>query len=141
MAADLSIHIKTDEVTENDLRVFFSHVLGSKYCNLFFGPRFSQNEEDKAYKAISQSPSIWIGEVSWLKAALMEDNETFVPNAVQKVSGYIGEDLPELTDELIDKILGALISENKTSYKVARVEEVKEFLNQHKGKQVFTVSW
>ena len=140
MAADLHIHIKTEGITEKDLANFKSNTLGSKY----FNPRtIAQDtlETEASDKKVSSTPHVWIGEVSWLKAGLFEDNEAFIPSAVQKISNYIGEDLPTLTKELIDKIVGALSSKNKTGYSIADPENVRRFLEKYKGKPIYTISW
>lgn len=135
MAADLHIHIATPEVTEQVLSAFFSHTMGSKYFNL------DNDREEDTFDIIANTPSVWIGEVSWLKAALFEDGEAFIPDTVSQVSEIVGEDLPVIDDEFIEKIVNAFSSENKTGYSLAKSNEVKEFLNQYKGQRVFTVSW
>lgn len=140
MAADLSIHV-LEGVTEDDLSVFFSHTLGSKHCKLF--EKFpEQAAQDKAWSAVSESPSVWVGEVSWLKADLLDAKEEFVPDIVGQVHEIIGENLPEIDDALIGKIHGAFFkSKPHTLYKVAEKEYVMKFLEEHRGKRVFTVSW
>lgn len=137
MAADLHIHV-FEGVTEQDLADFNSNTLGSKY----FNPRsVAEKSNDTSYDKICETPQIWIGEVSWLKAALFEDSENFIPSTVMRISELIGEDLPVLDDELIAGILAAFDAPNDTSYSLANKNEVAAFLEQHKGKQVFTVSW
>jgi len=137
MAADLHIHVVPDDLEEGVIVAFFSHTLGSKH----FGGRFSQEERDASFPRIADTPNVWIGEVSWLKAALFGDSGTFVPSTVQLVQDAIGEDLPTLTDELEQKILAAFEAKNETGYSLATVDEVRAFLAQHKGKRLFTVSW
>lgn len=135
MAADLHIHIKDETITEDVLKGFFASSMGSKYFDI------NNRGFDKGYDIVSRTVQIWIGEVSWLKAALTEDPETFVPPTVQQVSDLIGEDLPVLNDELIGKILKAFDAPNSTGYSLAKKEDVEKFLLENKGKQVFTVSW
>lgn len=141
MAADLHIHIKTDDITEKDLEIFFSSNLGSKYCHFPAFKRYEKKEETKAWKVIEKSPNIWIGEVSWLKAGLLNAKKEFVPSTVQKISEIIGEDLPILNKQLIEKIFDAFLLNNKTQYKLASVRKVVTFLQKYIGKPVFTVSW
>ena len=139
MAADLHIHV-FEGIEESDLRNFFRNTLGSKY----FSPRPVGGYEgfSAAYDTIVNTPSVWVGEVSWLKAALFEDGEeTFVPSPVQKIHELIGENLPVLDDKLEREILDALGLENVTSYEVESVVKIHQFLRSHKGKQLFTVSW
>jgi hypothetical protein len=142
MAADLHIHIKTENVTDRDLQIFFSSSLGSKYCHFPLMQKWDPEEERRSNKSVCESPNIWIGEVSWLKAALFEDGEdTFIPTTVQKVQDLIGENLPILDEKLIENIFDAFILDNKTSYKLADPREVVKFLMKYIGKPVFTVSW
>lgn len=134
MAADLHIHIY-EGITENDLARFFSHVLGSKYFNMF-----TRNRAEGDYKA-GETPGVWIGEVSWLKAALFEDAENYIPSPVQIINDLIGEDLPVLDEDLLGKILAALEQPNSTQYCIAEPKQVELFLRQHMGKRLFTISW
>lgn len=135
MAADLRIHILTCE--EEDVAKMNSHTLGSKHFNMF-----SPSPGFEVFEKIHETPSIWIGEVSWLKAGICEDGqETFVPSTVQAISELVGEEFPVIDDEFIKKIKEAFALENKTGYSLAEVGEVVEFLEQYKGRKVFTISW
>ena len=134
MSADLSIHV-LGEVPESMLARFNSNVMGSKW----FNPR--PGMDDEAFEKIGDTPSVWIGEVSWLKAALFEDGDKFIPGPVEEISALIGEELPVLTEELRDKILAALSEGNATSYSVAKPDKVRPFLDAHMGARLFTVSW
>lgn len=139
MSADLHLHI-FEGIVEDDLKVFFSNSLGSKYCNV--PSRGAGNDDwNKSFTKLADTPNIWIGSVSWLKAGLSGDSDTFVPSTIGKVQELIGEDLPTLDDDLIQRILDAFKLENKTSYSLQQVQCVKKFLDEHKGKKVFTVSW
>jgi len=133
MAADLSIHV-FEGVTEEDLAAFFSHTLGSKYMDL------NRRTDLGVHLKISDTPGIWIGEVSWLKAAITGDME-YVPGPVQSVQETIGEDLPEVDDALIARIMAAFDIPNLTAYHIAEPAEVRSFLEAHRGKRLFTVSW
>jgi hypothetical protein len=139
MAADLHIHVFAEgELTEADFRNFFSNTLGSKW----FNPRtiaLSREIEDR--DRVTDTESVWVGEVSWLKAALFEDDETFIPNPVAQVNEIIGENLPIVDDALIEKIHLAVGVPNNTSYDVTGEHEVIAFLEKHRGKRAFTVSW
>jgi hypothetical protein len=143
MAADLHVHIMTDDISEDDLCDFFSSTMGTKWFNL---ARAGQNQRngrwDAAYQKITKTPRYNIGEVSWLKAAILDDSETFVPGPVQAVHEAIGDDLPTLDDGLIDRLVGAMTRANTTGYTVdERLGKLREFLEKHKGSRVFTVSW
>lgn len=164
MAADLSIHvIPVDPITveytytfwnednkrqqrtitklidESVLAALFSSSLGSKWFDLSADLR--QELSDAAFSLIAETPQCWVGEVSWLKAALFKDEETFVPNTVAQVSSIIGEDLPVIDDQLIEKIARAFDAPNDTSYSLANKDEVVAFLEEHKGLRCFTASW
>lgn len=140
MSADLHIHV-LEGASEADIASFSSNTLGSKH----FHPRTvgqSSNPEVKAAHArVSDTPNIWIGQVSWLKAALFGDRDTYVPSAVQTIYEVIGEDLPVLDLALLKKIIDALSLDNDTGYSLAEPAEVEAFLNQHMGKRLFTISW
>ena len=191
MAADLSIHIMTPDITEADFECFFRSSLGTKYfswgnekCEYdrkkdedysktldqlykeFPKAKKEKNfNENKKYSSrwnellqehykrfpfgcphdqrISNSPHVWIGEVSWLKASLFDDADSFIPSPVGKVSGIIneGNEHPKITAALIKKVEAAFESVNTTGYNIAKVEDVVEFLKLHKGKRCFIVSW
>ncbi len=137
MSADLHIHV-FEGITEEDIKVFFSNHLGSKHFTMQEVPwEIKRVINDK----VTQTPDVWIGEVSWLKAALYGDAETFVPDPVGEIFELIGEDLPVLTPKLRDQILAALNINNETNYEVSEQNSVAEFLSEHMGKQLFTVSW
>jgi hypothetical protein len=136
MAADLHIHI-LEGVDESDLREFFRNTLGSKY----FGVVPSKRDPAIIDKIFS-TPAVWVGEVSWLKAALFAGGGSeYVPGPVKQVSEIVGEDLPIIDDALIARIESAMKSANHTSYSVAEASKVVEFLRKHIGKRAFCVSW
>lgn len=136
MAADLWIHIFKD-ITEEDIRVFFSNAVGSKYFNTV---QPSDEERREALNKLARTPGVWVGEVSWLKASLTGDNR-YVPEAVERIFEIIGEDLPVIDDELIARIEQALRLPNNSIYSVSEPEPVIEFLRQHKGERCFTITW
>ena len=138
MSADLHIHV-LEGVEERDIAILESSSLGSKYSSLF--NHHTTEQYDAAYDKIGNSPNIWIGSVSWLKAGLLDDYDRYVPSTVEEISNLIGEDLPTLDEELIAKIVKAFDLPNNTSYELAERNAVREFLEKHKGKKVFTVSW
>ena len=142
MAADLHIHIY-EGIEEKDMADFFSNTLGSKY----FAPKSAGHikkytDPESSWYKVSNTPNIWIGEVSWLKATIFEDGaNSFVPNTVALINEVIGEELPVLTDELIAKLCAAFDLPNTTGYKLATAEKIRPFLEEHRGKKVFTISW
>jgi hypothetical protein len=163
MAADLHIHVipkepvsgtmsywdqrtggyKNEEITDyvdrDTISMFFTNFEGSLLSTFWKSESF-EHARERASALIENTPSVWVGEVSWLKAALLEDTATFIPEPVAQVSQIIGNTLPVITDELIDDIRKALATPNATFYKTAD-KDVVAFLEQHKGLQCFTVSW
>jgi hypothetical protein len=135
MAADLSIHVITPDFTESDYAAMKSSTFGSKF---FTG--MGRYRDDLFMKA-ADTPQVSVGEVSWLKAALSGDDEEYVPGPVMKVHEIIGEEFPIVDDELIARLRDALDAPNTTGYHVATADEVCEFLEEHRGAKLFTVSW
>lgn len=93
-------------------------------------------DEDAVYRA----PGVYIGEVSWLKADLMNDSNQYVPSTVEVISDLVGYDFPEITDEFIEKVKQAFELPNMTKYSLAEPNVVLAFLNEHKGERVFQMS-
>ena len=173
MAADLHIHIY-ENLTENDMIIFFRNYIGSKYSRMtpifdslpesptkkqieqFKNKIIDAEEQDRAFneemkkqhlnrdivsEKMSNTPNIWVGEVSWLKAAFCENGERFVPSPIMKISELIDENLPVIDDHLIGQIVDAMKLSNTTGYSLEHSDNIRNFLEQHKGKQCFTISW
>ena len=139
MSADLHIHVM-EGVTTDDLRCVSAHVLTSKYFDLH-RRECDTNYDCRHYRAIVDSPQVWIGQVSFLKAMLLEDTETYVPGVVQAVVNIITEEQPVIDDALIAAVREAFALSNDTTYSIADVADVIAFLEAHRGKKAFTVSW
>lgn len=129
MAADMHIHVLDSHTTEEEVA----------YFNLL---AHASNDEryTTAYDHIAETPQCWIGEVSWLKAALSGDSGTYIPDPVKFISEIIGDGIV-LSEAVLREILAALRVENTTVCDIANVPEVEAFLKQHIGKKIFTVSW
>jgi len=140
MSADLHIHAMTPDVTEADLAAFSANTLGSKHFRPF-AARYDFATHIALFTKISNTPNVWIGEVSWLKAAVMNDPDAFIPSAVQRVHDLIGEDLPVLDNALAANLLAAIPALNTTGYRVVDVETLRDWLAQHLGLRLFQVSW
>lgn len=142
MSADLTLHVMTPELTEDDVHVLLGGSLGSKW---FTWAVMSWNQRTGRYDAVlrkaSETPQVHVGEVSWLKAALTEDPDTYVPDVVQAVSDIVGEDLPVIDDALISRVAGAFDVPNRTEYSVSDGRAVVAWLHEHRGERVFTLSW
>jgi hypothetical protein len=139
MSADLHIHIETPNLTEEDFEGFFSCTFGTVYFN-----PFGRGTLD-GYELFSNTPQIHVGEVSWLKAAVTDDPESYIPPFVQKVAELF--EMPAkgkrviITPEIIAKVEEYKSLPNATSYKLSSVDDVIEFLKAHVGKPAFTISW
>lgn len=140
MAADLHIHVLKN-MTECDLVLMQSNTLGSKHFNPISAGVRMEEQYLLACKKVMESPNVWVGEVSWLKAMVFEDEETFIPHTVQLVHDVIGEDLPVITDAMIVVITAAFGVENTTGYRLADVDAVVKFLKENWGRKIFTISW
>lgn len=144
MSADLYIHScgfpDNPDVTGEDLACFFSSTLGSE--RFVTRPSCPDDPFCTHWDRVKASPSVWIGQVSWLKAGLYDD-DSFIPEPVEAVHDLIGENLPVLDDELRDKILSAMRIPGKRAphYRVTRADRVREWLDAHMGQRLFTVSW
>jgi hypothetical protein len=65
----------------------------------------------------------------------------YVPSFVQAVVDIIGEDLPVIDEDLINRIKYAAKLKNTTRYELNNVVDIVNFLRQYRGKKIFTVSW
>ena len=139
MAADLCIHVRTPECTEEIMEAFFKSSLGSKYFSWNY--KRDQELEDKAWHVMCETPRVGVGEVSWLKANLFNDPENFIPDVVGNISSLIGDEII-ITDEVISKF-EEIYKEcsNNTSYNIVDKNEVINFIKEHKGDTIFTISW
>jgi len=150
MSADLHIHI-LQGVTEYEVRRFELPTVTNNWVSEDDDSVTRMYEYDKLYNIISKTPNIWIGEVSWLKAALFEDQDTFIPDTVQQIVEIIDDGFPFVTDELIKKIADTFDLPNNTikkdgvwngnGYSLAKKDDVIEFLKQYIGYKIFTISW
>ena len=101
-----------------------------------------EHSHDELDAAVNRTEDVWVGEVSWLKAAFLEDSKTFIPQPVLLVSELIPRGwLTTIDVELIDKVAEALMVENQTQYALSTGAEVINFLAHHKGRKAFNISW
>jgi len=160
MSADLHIHI-LEGIEESELEGMFYNSIGSKYCPLSYieddtppekiQELFKKDEElhEKYSKQkfstngicnrIARTPNIWVGEVSWLADSLLDGD--YVPSFIQAVADIIGEDLPVIDEDLINRIKNAAKLKNTTRYQLNDIGNIVEFLKEHYGEKIFTVSW
>lgn len=145
MSADFTLHIY-EGINEDTLRLFKLNTIGSAYFDIRFLGRMNMERWTDAALRVGDTPNYRVGEVSWLKASLFEDGEEdFVPNPIMNLSKVFPEakadDLTVITDEVIEKTKEAFGDPNQTSYQVEELEPLIDFLVEHKGKKVFSVSW
>lgn len=115
MSVDIIIHVFENGLTKEDLRAFFSHTLGSKYFNLL---RDDHKANEVATDKMELTDQFNLCEVSW-----------DTPTWAQKIINIIGEDLPFIDNDLIEKI------------RPHADQNLIFWLEQHKGKQIFVVFW
>lgn len=143
MSADFAVHVLTDKFTAEDYKAFASNTLGSAYFDL----NFSQAEYEKAYDidlfcSCSDTPHLYVGEVSWLKASLTGDIDEYVPDLVLHVSElFNGNELLLITDEVIEKVRSIIDSFVEHEHYSSGTEGLLEFFEKYKGSTAFTVSW
>lgn len=80
-------------------------------------------------KKFNREPSIWIGQVSWLKAGLFEEFERYVPLPVWTVSQIVGDSVV-LTPGVAKAILAAMNLPNRSIYGkpiIRRVPQADEY--------------
>lgn len=141
MAADMYLH-SGKGLTEEDYECFLSHTLGSKY----FDPAAECADQKMSYTckhwdAMVKSDSFKVGEVSWLKAALFDD-DSFIPDPIECLAELV-EDHPALTPKLKDDIIKASQMENKTRYNmlIESEQSFTEWLDANMGHVIFQISW
>lgn len=144
MGADLAIHVLTKDFTEKHLEAFQSSTIGSRWFR-WDGNQFERNFEKEhncnLYHLCSETPHVFVGEASFLKAALFEDSETFIPDTIEVICSIISDNLPIINDELIYEIEKSFNLTNKTQYELSESNDVIEFLKKHKGQKAFTIAW
>lgn len=144
MAADLKIHIQTDEITEQHLQAFFANTMGSPYFN---PGSASRDDEREAREAILEAPSIHVCEQSTLKAGLTDDRDTYIPKLAESVTAHLGTRPSPIDDAVIADVKRVACwldeTDDESIYPVdaTKAHEIVNFLQEHHGEQAFTVSW
>lgn len=170
MAATYTLHVRTPEVTDDVLKDFFSHSVGSKFYDTDREPRKVTRDDLIRFRCMNPiayfkedgtvvgdpmylpdyafylltcgTPQFEVGDVSFLKAALFGDDERYVPSPIALLSElFHDEEGIIVTDEVIAQAAAAFTENNRTLYDVVPGEEVVEFLTQYKGHRVFAIAW
>lgn len=140
MAADMHIHI-LERVTEHQVKRFGSNVLGGPYWGCASYAEYLEHSSDD-FDAIRHTPQVWVGEVSWLKAVVFDDVESYVPDPVGLIADEFEKGIVTITGKMIFRLEHELPGiENTTQYTIAPSNKIIEFLKLHKGKKAFTISW
>jgi len=157
MASDFYIHIADESVLEGSsfnnfdevLRYFFCFHIGSPYFNPKLQDQDPQFKEkyDETWDIVDKTPSVFVGEVNWFSVTLNElfgekDIYKDIPNPVLEISRLFADsELVLIDDEFISKVKSALELPNQTKLKLGDAAEIINFLETHKGKYCFSVSW
>lgn len=131
MAADMHLHILDApnlEVDEEIVRKFIRKELPD------------EEEWENAYFAINHTPNVWVGEVSWVKAQLFND-DGYIPPAVGKIQELVGETFPVIDDQFLANVESAMLSANHSAYGTTSALTVLNFLRRFMGHRCFVVSW
>ena len=181
MSAEYTLHIKTDDISEEDMEGWFYNCMGSKYDPMsqafeamtpemreaageaeefsqhpdivaFITPYWEKSDAlqakwghgekwNKLYQKFGDTPQFDVGEVSFLKASLFDDQETFIPSLVGVCCEVINDGCI-ITDEVIDQIRAGMIDNpNTTSYSTCESDKLVEWLKKYMGKYVFSIAW
>lgn len=138
MSAEMHIHILTPNITAVLLAVWNSHHLNSRHFALY---NRRDAEYPRLFETMANTPNVRVGDVSWLKAALFDADETFIPDAIGALAELFDEDGTLIDDALIQAARKALALPNSTGYEVADSSPVLAFLEANKGQRAITISW
>ena len=145
MSVGVSIHVMTNSPEDDEtLRCFFAQTIGSEYFNPNYtcpstGPHYCEFHTEMMEKT-------WVldvGEASWLSAALLDNQERYIPSPIQRVEELISEPT-QITQELVDQLEAAFDLPNTTGYEMKDSRAgVRPALEPHvgSGHRAFTVSW
>jgi hypothetical protein len=123
MAADFNIRI-LEGVTEEEILEFLE-------------PQFDYKGRKELLHRIAMTPCVFVGQVSWLKAAIFEAPEKYIPGPIAMLNDLIGLSFPVIDDAFIEAVGHALEASNTTTYHLNNPETVLAFLRKHKGKKCF----
>lgn len=145
MGADLVLHVVDGAFSEEDLRRWFSHTLGSRYCPLTAITENSPSEEvvaavdtqgreerDDLWARWGNTEQVFIGACS---AGVVP------PPLVDLVLSLFGPHDTVVTDEILATIRAWEERPNPTPYRSAGKSEVLAFLEANKGGRVACVAW
>jgi hypothetical protein len=123
MAASYVIRI-LEGVTEDEVRAYDESV----------------SPNDDIFYKIVKTPGIEVGEVSWLKAALFDQPDVYIPGPIARLKDIIGDGFPVIDDAFIEAVERAFEAPNTTQYRLNDPTFVLAFLREHKGKKCFAAT-
>lgn len=148
MAASFTIHFLAGPEQQEAYKLINGNTIGSQYCTLMDGRRSEEDSiardraQSLAHKVMATTPAVTIGDVSWLKAAFLEDGERFIPSPIERMSELIGEEFPILDANLRDNLLSCLSLKNSSSYPdLISKEELQKALDANMGTTLCHISW
>lgn len=145
MSADMVIHIM-EHIDKETLKCFFSDTIGSSYQDdLYTCPEGKKKITDCSHwNKMTGSPQVAVGEVSWLKASLLENDDRFIPETIGAIENILGEPTV-VTPDIIERVTQAFDLPNQSDYPIPQAEskreEIRKFLTEHQGHYAFTISW
>ena len=145
MGADLVIHVVEGAFSEEDLRRWFSHTIGSRYCPLTAITEDSTREEviaafdaqgnegrDDLWERWDKTDQVFVGVCS---------AGATPPPLVDLITDLFGPHDTVVSDEILAKVREWNEKENRSGYRSAVKSEVLAFLEANKGKRVACVAW
>jgi len=145
MGADLILHVVDGVFSEEDLRRWFSHTIGSRYCPLTAITGDSTPEEvvaavdaqgheerDDLWARWDSTEQVFVGVLS---------AGAVPPPLVDLILGIFGPNDAVVTDEFLAKVRAWEERPNPTPCRSTGKSEVLAFLEANKGRRVACVAW
>jgi hypothetical protein len=137
VAVDVAIHVMSAEITCDTLKAFYNNKLGHKWYNTY---DMSTIDSGLIRGLIEESPQVWIGEASFLDAAVYDADDA-IPRTVMDVCHLIDDGVTVIDDSFLFDVQEVMDYPNTSKYPVAISRDVLEFLQQYKGMKVFIALW
>lgn len=138
MSTDFTIHVMDSTMTEEELKIFYSNHYGHKWFD--FRVSAEARREVISLVAVKSSFRVYVGRVSFLKAALY-DNDAFFSDPINRICDLIDDGVTVIDDAFILEVGKAMNLPNHTKYPMSDADNVIEFLREHEGEKVFVRIW
>lgn len=79
---------------------------------------------DEVHARLRHAPRVWVGQVSWIKAAMDEDYDAYIPGPVAAVARVVGDGVI-LTPGLAKAITVAMSTPNRSIYGSTQYEHLR----------------